>query len=142
MSRGILRSACRRGYSALLQRRVGSKNVANPLDASSSTCQRSIASTSRANAGMGSPTGTSPPPSAPLEEENELIWDAGDKHPEPALDYVPPKIVGKYEALGMLAGALCVMGGVYMYAEKYDKASRVPFVPREIEKNLKVELGK
>ena len=85
--------------------------------------ERSIATTAKVNAGMGSPTGTAPPPTAPLEEEHELIWDAGDKHPEPALDNLPAKIVGKYEALGMLVGAMCFMGGVYTFAGYYDKGS-------------------
>jgi len=104
--------------------------------------ERSIATTAKVNAGMGSPTGTAPPPTAPLEEEHELIWDAGDKHPEPALDNLPAKIVGKYEALGMLVGAMCLMGGVYTFAGYYDKASRRPFVDRDLEKGLQKELGR
>ena len=104
--------------------------------------ERSIATTAKVNAGMGSPTGTAPPPTAPLEEEHELIWDAGDKHPEPALDNLPAKIVGKYEALGMLVGAMCFMGGVYTFAGYYDKASRRPFVDRDLEKGLQKELGR
>ena len=104
--------------------------------------ERSIATTAKVNAGMGSPTGTAPPPTAPLEEEHELIWDAGDKHPEPALDNLPAKIVGKYEALGMLVGAMCFMGGVYTFAGYYDKAASRPFVERDIEKGLQKELGR
>jgi hypothetical protein len=103
--------------------------------------ERSIATTTKTNAGMGSPTGTAPPPTEPLEEEHELIWDAGDKHPETALDNLPEKIVGKYEALGMLVGALCFMGGVYTFAGYYDKAASRPFVERDMEKRLKKELG-
>ena len=103
--------------------------------------ERSIATTTKTNAGMGSPTGTAPPPTEPLEEEHELIWDAGDKHPETALDNLPAKIVGKYEALGMLVGALCFMGGVYTFAGYYNKAASRPFVERDMEKRLKKELG-
>ena len=103
--------------------------------------ERSIATTTKINAGMGSPTGTAPAPTEPLEEEHELIWDAGDKHPETALDNLPAKIVGKYEALGMLVGALCFMGGVYTFAGYYDKAASRPFVERDMEKSLKKELG-
>lgn len=95
----------------------------------------------RSYAGMGAPTGTAPPPETELEEEHELIWDAGDKHPETALDNLPAKIVGKYEALGMIVGALCLMGGVYTFAGYYDKASSQPFASRDLEKHLQSELG-
>jgi hypothetical protein len=30
-------------------------------------------------------------------EENELTWDGGDANPEPALDSLPPHIVGMRE---------------------------------------------
>jgi hypothetical protein len=145
----IIMSSILRASRRLLGSSLSSSNSSSALSGCGSRFaavvgkggERSIATTTKINAGMGSPTGTAPAPTEPLEEEHELIWDAGDKHPETALDNLPAKIVGKYEALGMLVGALCFMGGVYTFAGYYDKAASRPFVERDMEKSLKKELG-
>ena len=88
---------------------------------------RSIATTAKVNAGMGSPT-VLRLPNSPFRGRARTDLGCGRQHPEPALDNLPAKIVGKYEALGMLVGAMCFMGGVYTFAGYYDKAASRPFV--------------
>lgn len=77
-----------------------------------------------------------------LPEDAELTWDAGDAHPEPCLDNVPPKIVSKNTAAMYLTGAIAFLGGVYTMAIVVDKPSTTPFAPKTFPYNgLEVELG-
>jgi hypothetical protein len=71
------------------------------------------------------------------------MWDAGDAHPEPALDNVPAHIVTKNRAAAYLVGAFAFLGGVYTMATIVDKPSTQPFVEKTFPYNgLEVELGK
>jgi|TARA_B100000683_G_scaffold44885_4_gene40926 predicted esterase YcpF (UPF0227 family) len=80
---------------------------------------------------------------AQLPDEAELTWDAGDAHPEPALDNLPPHIVTKNTAAMYLMGGFAVLGGVYATAVAVDKPSKVPFAPKTFPYNgLEAELGK
>ena len=77
-----------------------------------------------------------------LVEESELKWDCGDAYPEPALDEVPAKIVGRNEAGLMLGGALVVMAGVYNFAKWVDTPATQPFADKTFPfDGLKAELG-
>jgi len=72
-----------------------------------------------------------------------LTWDAGDAHPEPALDDVPARIVTKARAATYLASAFAFLGGVYGLATMVDTPSTTPFAPKTFPYNgLEVELGK
>ena len=83
------------------------------------------------------------PSRAQLPDEAELTWDAGDAHPEPALDNLPPHIVTKNTAAMYLMGGFAVLGGVYATAVAVDKPSKVPFAPKTFPYNgLEAELGK
>ncbi|KAL2634054.1 hypothetical protein R1flu_005533 [Riccia fluitans] len=76
-----------------------------------------------------------------LDENEELIWDDGSPTPEPCLDDVAP-MVGKYEDLAMLSASLGFFTFVGYLAKWNDKASRIPWTPREYPyDNLRVELG-
>jgi hypothetical protein len=78
-----------------------------------------------------------------MVEESELKWDCGDAYPEPALDEVPAKIVGRNEAGLMLGGALVVMAGVYNFAKWVDKPATQPFADKTFPfDGLKAELGR
>eukprot|EP00244_Chara_vulgaris_P010549 TRINITY_DN486_c0_g1_i4.p1 TRINITY_DN486_c0_g1~~TRINITY_DN486_c0_g1_i4.p1 ORF type:complete len:122 (+),score=18.52 TRINITY_DN486_c0_g1_i4:171-536(+) len=91
--------------------------------------------------GGGLPVATASPPSKPLDENEELIWDDGTVNPEPALDEVAP-MIGKYEALGYTSMGLGVFGLLITAAWYNDKASKMPYVPKEYPfDNLRVELG-
>eukprot|EP00249_Psilotum_nudum_P036248 c6647_g1_i1 orf=333-695(+) len=91
--------------------------------------------------GMGMPVGRLPPPSSPLPEEDELTWDDGSAYPEPCIDNIAPT-VGKYEALAWLCGGLGFFALVGCLAVWNDKASKIPYTPREYPyDNLRVELG-
>lgn len=80
---------------------------------------------------------------AQLPDEAELTWDAGDAHPEPALDNLPPHIVTKNTAAMYLMGGFAVLGGVYATAVAVDKPSKVPFAPKTFPYDgLAVELGR
>lgn len=80
------------------------------------------------------------PPTQPLTEEDELVWDDGTAHPEYCLDEF--KLVGKWEAFGMLWAGLGFFGLLAAAARYNDKASRIPYVPREYPfDGLKEELG-
>ena len=77
-----------------------------------------------------------------MVEESELKWDCGDAYPEPALDQVSAKIVGRDEA-AMLGGALAFMVGVYNFAKWVDKPATQPFADKTFPfDGLKTELGK
>jgi hypothetical protein len=65
-----------------------------------------------------------------MVEESELKWDCGDAYPEPALDEVSAKIVGRNEAGLMLGGALAFMAGVYNFAKWVDKPATQPFTDK------------
>ena len=81
--------------------------------------------------------------SSQLAEESELKWDCGDAYPEPALDEVPARIVGRNEAGLMLGGALGIMAGVYEFAKWVDKPATQPFADKTFPfEGLKAELGK
>ena len=72
-----------------------------------------------------------------------MTWDAGDAHPEPVLDNLPPHIVTKNTATMYLMGGFAVLGGVYATAVAVDKPSKVPFAPKTFPYNgLEAELGK
>ena len=78
-----------------------------------------------------------------MVEESELKWDCCDAYPEPALDEVPAKIVGRNEAGLMLGGALVVMAGVYNFAKWVDKPATQPFADKTFPfDGLKAELGR
>ncbi|CAM6095821.1 unnamed protein product [Calypogeia fissa] len=95
----------------------------------------------RLRGGSGLPVGFAPPPSEALPEDAELIWDDGSPNPEPCLDDVAP-MVGKYEALGMLSAGLGFFALVGYLAAWNDKASKIPWTPREYPyDDLRVELG-
>eukprot|EP00246_Nothoceros_aenigmaticus_P011160 TRINITY_DN2939_c0_g1_i1.p1 TRINITY_DN2939_c0_g1~~TRINITY_DN2939_c0_g1_i1.p1 ORF type:complete len:125 (-),score=20.45 TRINITY_DN2939_c0_g1_i1:685-1017(-) len=95
----------------------------------------------RQRAGMGLPVKPSIPPEKPLMEQEELVWDDGSFYPEPAIDIVAP-MVGKNEGLLWLTGGLSVFVVVGLLAAWSDKASRIPWTPREYPyDNLKEELG-
>ncbi|KAL3684559.1 hypothetical protein R1sor_002581 [Riccia sorocarpa] len=103
--------------------------------------QSQLAAASRVRGGAGLPVGTVPPPSAPLAEDEELLWDDGSPNPEPCLDEVAP-MVGKYEALAMVSAGLGFFAFLGYLAKWNDKASRIPWTPREYPyDNLRVELG-
>ena len=59
-----------------------------------------------------------------------MTWDAGDAHPEPCIDTLPPHIVSKNTAAMYLAGGIALLGGVYALAVVVDKPSTVPFAPK------------
>lgn len=102
---------------------------------------RSQVSALRLRGGAGLPVGTAPAPTAPLDENEELTWDDGSPFPELCLDEVAP-MVGKYEALGMLSAGLGFFVFVGYLAAWNDKASTIPWTPREYPyDNLRVELG-
>ncbi|KAG6547760.1 hypothetical protein Mapa_010573 [Marchantia paleacea] len=103
--------------------------------------QSQLAAASRARGGAGLPVGTVPAPTAELDESEELIWDDGSPCPEPCLDSVAP-MVGKYEGLAMLSAGLGFFAFVGFLAKWNDKASTIPWTPREYPyDNLRVELG-
>jgi len=78
-----------------------------------------------------------------MVEESELKWDCGDAYPEPALDEVSAKIVGRNEAAMTLGGALLFVSGVYAFAEWVDKPSKQPFADKTFPfDGLRIELGK
>lgn len=80
------------------------------------------------------------PPTKPLLEEDELMWDDGSVNPEPCLDKFD--LVTKWQALGACAGGMALFAGIAQAAAWSDKASRVPFAPRVYPyDNLKAELG-
>ncbi|DBA67864.1 TPA: hypothetical protein ACH3X2_014208 [Trebouxia sp. C0005] len=90
--------------------------------------------------GGGGPIALGKPAAQPLTEEDELRWDDGTAHPEYCLDQF--NLVGRWEAFGMLAAGLGVFGLVAGAASYNNKASRMPYVPREYPfDNLKEELG-
>lgn len=91
--------------------------------------------------GMGLPVGPQIVPDGPLDEEDELIWDDGSRHPEFCLTDSAP-MVGKYEALAWLCGGLSFFGLVGLLAVLNDKPSKMPYAPKEFPyDNLRVELG-
>ncbi|KAG0555131.1 hypothetical protein M758_12G149300 [Ceratodon purpureus] len=101
-----------------------------------------MASAMRLRGGAGMPVGVMEAPSAPLPENAELIWDDGSPFPEPCLDNVAP-MVGKFEALAWVTGGMGLFAGIAGLAAWSDKASRIPFAPREYPyDDLRVELGK
>jgi hypothetical protein len=76
-----------------------------------------------------------------MPEEAELTWDDGSKHPEPAIDDPAPQLSSAQAAkwLGMGFGVFGLIAGA---AVLNDKASKVPWTPREYPfDNLRVELG-
>ncbi|DBB03548.1 TPA: hypothetical protein ACH3X3_010891 [Trebouxia sp. C0006] len=90
--------------------------------------------------GGGGPIALGKPAAQPLTEEDELRWDDGTAHPEYCLDQF--NLVGRWEAVGMLAAGLGIFGLVAGAASYNNKASRMPYVPREYPyDNLKEELG-
>lgn len=90
--------------------------------------------------GGGGPIALGRPASQPLTEEDELRWDDGTANPEYCLDQF--NLVGRWEAVGMLAAGLGVFGLIGGAARYSDKASRMPYVPREYPYDgLKEELG-
>ncbi|GAQ79562.1 hypothetical protein KFL_000330080 [Klebsormidium nitens] len=92
--------------------------------------------------GAGQPIGSAPPPSSPLPESDELTWDDGSATPEPCLDIVAPTLT-KYEALAYLSLGLSGFAALLGVAWYKDKASTIPYTPREYPyDNLRVELGK
>lgn len=91
--------------------------------------------------GMGMPVGSMDYPKAPLPEEAELIWDDGSPYPEPCLDNVAP-MVDKYTGLAWWCAGMGFFGLVGLLAVWNDKASKIPYTPREYPyDNLHVELG-
>ncbi|KAK9842885.1 hypothetical protein WJX74_003890 [Apatococcus lobatus] len=91
--------------------------------------------------GGGGPVALGRPPTQPLMEEDELIWDDGSKHPEYCIDEHSGHYFGKYEALGWLAGGLGVLGLIGTAASF--RSQNAPFVRREMPfDGLKAELGK
>ncbi|KAK9812973.1 hypothetical protein WJX72_006731 [[Myrmecia] bisecta] len=90
--------------------------------------------------GGGGPVALGRPVSQPLPEEDELLWDDGSAHPEWCLDSFD--LVSKWEALGMLSAGFAVFGVVWGAAALNDKASKMPYAPREYPyDNLRTELG-
>ncbi|GBG90602.1 hypothetical protein CBR_g50946, partial [Chara braunii] len=76
--------------------------------------------------GGGLPVATGAPPTKPLDEHEELIWDDGTVNPEPALDEVAP-MIGKYEALAYVSMGLGFFGLLTTAAWYNDKASKIPY---------------
>eukprot|EP00897_Mesotaenium_endlicherianum_P003493 jgi/Mesen1/3171/ME000184S02236 len=118
--------------------------MATPLRAFAGTFGRTLLSPRNVMAtrgGAGMRLGTYPPPSQPLPESDELIWDDGNPIPEPCLDVVAPHISAN-KGLAMLCGGLSVFVAIGYLAKYNDKASRIPWTPREYPyDNLRVELG-
>ena len=77
----------------------------------------------------------------PLKEEDELWWTDASKVGEPALDNWAPTLTDG-QALAYWTGGLAFLYGVYQLAVFRDKASRVPWAPREFPyDDLKAEMG-
>jgi hypothetical protein len=85
----------------------------------------------RTRSGAGLPLGSLPPPTAPLDENDELIWDDGNPFPEPCIDDVAP-MVGKYEALAWTTGGLGFFVLVGYAAAWWNRRRQCPWVPREV----------
>eukprot|EP00208_Stichococcus_sp_RCC1054_P002715 CAMPEP_0206135302 /NCGR_PEP_ID=MMETSP1473-20131121/621_1 /ASSEMBLY_ACC=CAM_ASM_001109 /TAXON_ID=1461547 /ORGANISM="Stichococcus sp, Strain RCC1054" /LENGTH=137 /DNA_ID=CAMNT_0053527115 /DNA_START=273 /DNA_END=686 /DNA_ORIENTATION=+ len=79
--------------------------------------------------GGGGPVAFRLPPTSPLPEEDELLWDDGSATPEPCMDEF--NLYSKWQALGALAGGMGFFVGVYQVAKWVDKPSKVPYAPRE-----------
>lgn len=79
--------------------------------------------------GGGGPVKFALPPTRPLAEQDELMWDDGSSTPEPCLDQFD--LVTKWQALGYLSGGMLFFVGLYQGVKLLDKPSKVPFAPRE-----------
>eukprot|EP00239_Pterosperma_sp_CCMP1384_P000784 CAMPEP_0197848770 /NCGR_PEP_ID=MMETSP1438-20131217/9991_1 /TAXON_ID=1461541 /ORGANISM="Pterosperma sp., Strain CCMP1384" /LENGTH=142 /DNA_ID=CAMNT_0043461177 /DNA_START=82 /DNA_END=510 /DNA_ORIENTATION=+ len=122
--------------AGLINREVLSQNAGLP-----SLAVRQLQTTTVVRgAGVG-PIEYAKPATEPIPEEHELIWDDGSLTPEICLkDWCPQ--VSSNHALGMWCGGLAFFAGLGSLASWMDKASTVPFVPREYPfDNLKEERG-
>eukprot|EP00245_Coleochaete_scutata_P014224 TRINITY_DN59_c0_g2_i1.p1 TRINITY_DN59_c0_g2~~TRINITY_DN59_c0_g2_i1.p1 ORF type:complete len:123 (+),score=29.84 TRINITY_DN59_c0_g2_i1:461-829(+) len=91
--------------------------------------------------GAGMPVGTSPAPTAPLPETEELTWDDGTPYPDDCIDNWAPMFT-KEEGLTYLLMGLSGFGLLAGAAAFNNKAARIPWTPREYPyDNLRVELG-
>jgi hypothetical protein len=103
--------------------------------------QDRMAAAGAMRAGMGLPVGTGVPPRHQLPESDELTWDDGTPHPEPCPDIIAPHI-SDTGALGLLLTGMGLFLSIGLLAAYNDKASRIPWTPREYPyENLRVELG-
>lgn len=80
------------------------------------------------------------PPTQPLPEEDELLWDDGTAYPETCLDEFP--LVTKYQALSYLGAGLFTFYLIGSAAQYRNKTVKPPYAPKQFPyDNLKVELG-
>lgn len=91
---------------------------------------RCFTSTPVANAGLGTPVGSLPAPTAPLPDDHELTWDDGSAHPEPCIDDPLPSM-SSGAGVAWLAGGFALFGLIAAAAAFSDKKSRVPYAPKE-----------
>mmetsp|Transcript_36118 Transcript_36118/g.58045 ORF Transcript_36118/g.58045 Transcript_36118/m.58045 type:complete len:131 (-) Transcript_36118:46-438(-) len=122
-------------------RAAGVLKVAAPVMQVSGARQLCVSAAVRS--GMGTPVPEHQVPTEPVPEENELVWNAGDGHPEPCTDKLAHNIVTPRAAVATLAGAMGFLAAVWGAAEYVDKPSTQPFADRVYPfDNLKLELGK
>ncbi|CAI0413320.1 unnamed protein product [Linum tenue] len=115
-------------------------NFASRIMGGNGVVMRSAAASLRGRAGMGLPVGRHIVPDKPvihcclrfqLAVNDELVWDNGTNLPEPCIDRIADT-VGKYEALAWLCGGLSFFASLGLMAVWNDKASKIPFVSRDI----------
>ncbi|CAI5459031.1 unnamed protein product [Closterium sp. Yama58-4] len=80
--------------------------------------------------GAGARLGFGRPPASELPESDELTWYDGTPNPETATDTILPNLPST-TALQWLAAGLSAFALVGLAAVVNDKASRIPWAPRE-----------